>query len=154
MRDGRRHEFAAFGWDPREVPDPQAPDTFARSKLDWREPEQEPHAGLLDWHRRLIRLRRALPALSDGRMDRVRTAFDEDARWLALERGPVTAVCNLADRTQRVGLARARPPHVLLASDPQIRVMPGGVALPPDSVAIPGPPQDPVTGWPSQQEML
>ena len=154
VRDGRRHEFAAFGWDPREVPDPQAPDTFARSKLDWREPERESHAGLLDWHRRLIRLRRALPALSDGRMDRVRAAFDEDARWLALERGPVTAVCNLADRTQRVGLARARPPHVLLASDPQIQVTPEGVALPPDSVAILGPPQDPVTGWPSQQEML
>jgi len=37
VSEGRRREFAHFGWDPRSVPDPQDPDTFLRSKLDWNE---------------------------------------------------------------------------------------------------------------------
>ena len=28
-----------MGWDPEVVPDPQDPDTFQRSKLDWSELE-------------------------------------------------------------------------------------------------------------------
>ena len=36
--EGRIREFAAMGWDPDVVPDPQEPDTFRRSKLDWSEP--------------------------------------------------------------------------------------------------------------------
>ncbi len=35
---GAGAEFAAFGWDPADVPDPQDPATFARSRLDWAEP--------------------------------------------------------------------------------------------------------------------
>ena len=37
VSEGRRREFAAFGWDPQAVPDPQDPATFERSKLDWTE---------------------------------------------------------------------------------------------------------------------
>ena len=48
------------------------------------------------------RLRRAVPALADGRLDRVRVGFDEEARWLVVERGPVAVACNLADRAQCV----------------------------------------------------
>ena len=35
--DGRIAEFEKMGWDPAEVPDPQDPETFTRSKLDWDE---------------------------------------------------------------------------------------------------------------------
>jgi maltooligosyltrehalose trehalohydrolase len=48
VREGRRSEFAAFGWAPAEVPDPQEPPTYLRSRLDWRELEHEPHASILD----------------------------------------------------------------------------------------------------------
>ncbi len=41
-----------------EVPDPQAEETFLRSKLRWEEREEGIHAEMLDWYRRLIRLRR------------------------------------------------------------------------------------------------
>ena len=34
---GRREEFAAFGWKPEEVPDPQSLETFERSILKWDE---------------------------------------------------------------------------------------------------------------------
>jgi maltooligosyltrehalose trehalohydrolase len=137
---GRREEFAAFGWSPHEVPDPQAYDTFARSKLPWDELARAPHAEVLDWHRRLIRLRRAEPALTDGRLDRVRVDYDEEARWLVVERGPVAVACNLADCVQRVPVGRAGASQVLLTSEPAVQVSAGGVTLPPDAVVLLGPP--------------
>src|SRR5262249_32865887 len=84
--EGRRAELAALGWDPEQIPDPQARETFLRSRLDWSEPAREPHAGLLEWHRRVIGLRRTLPALTDGRLDQVRVSFDEEDQWLVTER--------------------------------------------------------------------
>ena len=139
VASGRREEFAAFGWHPHEVPDPQARDTFERSKLNWDELAREPHAGLLDWHRRLIRLRREVPALADGRLDKVRVRFDEEARWLVVERGPVAVACNLADRAQRVPVSMPWGTQALLTSDPAVQVTAGGVHLPPDAVALLGP---------------
>jgi maltooligosyltrehalose trehalohydrolase len=73
VREGRRREFAGFGWAPDDIPDPQDPETFARSKLDWSEIDDPLHADVLEWHRALIRLRREIPAISDGRMEAVRT---------------------------------------------------------------------------------
>ncbi len=37
VREGRCREFAVFGWKPEETSDPQARDTFERSKLNWPE---------------------------------------------------------------------------------------------------------------------
>jgi maltooligosyltrehalose trehalohydrolase len=34
VSEGRRREFAAFGWAPESIPDPERPETFQRSKLD------------------------------------------------------------------------------------------------------------------------
>jgi maltooligosyltrehalose trehalohydrolase len=72
-RDGRRREFAAFAaFSGEEVPDPQARETFERSKLD-------PSAGdddLRMLYRELLALRRDLPreasASVDGSILRVR----------------------------------------------------------------------------------
>jgi maltooligosyltrehalose trehalohydrolase len=136
---GRRAEFAAVGWSAEEVLDPQDPATYVHSRLDWRELASEPHASLLDWHRRLIRLRRRIPALTDGRMDQVRVRVDEEARWLVLERGPVTVACNLAKRAQRMPIGREYFNEVLLTSDPMIEVNATSMALPPESVVILGP---------------
>jgi maltooligosyltrehalose trehalohydrolase len=70
VRNGRRQEFVAFGWDPQEIPDPQDPATFERSRLDRSSMEREPHRGLWQLHRELIALRRRLPAL--GRLEPTR----------------------------------------------------------------------------------
>jgi len=137
---GRREEFAAFGWNPEEVPDPQAQETFKRSKLDWSEREREPHVSLLDWHRHLIRLRREVPALADGRLDRVRVHYDEEAKWLVVERGPVAVACNLAARVQCVPMRMPSGSQALLVSDSAVQMTADGVLLPPDAVAILGPP--------------
>ena len=61
VRDGRRREFEEFGWDPEDVPDPNAPQTFERSKLDWTEIDAPEHRAMLDWYRSLLAIRRRLP---------------------------------------------------------------------------------------------
>ena len=67
--EGRLTEFEQMGWDPAVVPDPQDPETFERSKLDWSEPESGRHARVLAAYQRLIELRRSLPALTDPSFD-------------------------------------------------------------------------------------
>jgi len=83
---GRRREFAYFGWDPADVPDPQDPETFRRSVLRWDELAERGHAELLDWHRRLIALRRARPELGTAPAGSPEVAFDEEAGWLVVRR--------------------------------------------------------------------
>jgi maltooligosyltrehalose trehalohydrolase len=66
---GRRKEFehfAAFSAPgaSEKIPDPQAYETFARSKLLWKESDLEPHARVLTLHRTMLRLRRDDPVLS------------------------------------------------------------------------------------------
>ena len=133
--EGRQREFAAFGWKPEEIPDPGSAKTFQRSKLDWSELLRNPHAGLLDWHRQLIRVRRAEAELSTGALTGVQVHFDELAHWLVMERGPFSVACNLASQPQTIPL-RAGPHHTLMASEPGIDISPSTATLPPDSVAI------------------
>jgi maltooligosyltrehalose trehalohydrolase len=65
---GRRNEFEGFSEfaDPalrRRIPDPQAAETFARSRLDWTERGREPHRGVLRLYQELISMRRRHAAL-------------------------------------------------------------------------------------------
>jgi maltooligosyltrehalose trehalohydrolase len=137
VREGRCREFAAFGWKPEDTADPQAPETFLRSKLDWEELSRAPHAEILEWHQRLVRLRRREPALTDGELERVRVRFDEARQWLAMERGAITVAVNFSALHQTVPLA-AGEQRVLLASEGGIAASGGAVALPADAVAILG----------------
>jgi maltooligosyltrehalose trehalohydrolase len=134
VSEGRRSEFSSFGWSPEDVPDPQDPTTFERSKLEWGELEKEPHAELLDWHRRLVALRRARPELRDGRLDRVEVDTDGDGRWLVLSRGDTRVAVNVGDTAVTLPMSGS----VLLASSPDVSGDGSGVTLPPDSVAITG----------------
>jgi maltooligosyltrehalose trehalohydrolase len=136
VSEGRRREFEAFGWQAEEIPDPQDPYTFERSRLDWSEVEVEPHAEVLDWYRRLIDVRKQTPDLDDGRMSAVRTTFDEIERWLVVERGDVTVACNFSGSARTVPLSRARTSDVVLASAPDPRRDERGVELPPESATI------------------
>lgn len=93
---GRKAEFAAHGWDTDEVPDPQDPQTFLRSTLDWDEPGQPDHARLYSFYRDLIRLRHTDPDMADPWLTHLGIEFDEDQRWIVLRRGRLRIVCNLA----------------------------------------------------------
>jgi len=104
VAEGRAREFSAFRWQ-GAVPNPQAPETFARSKLDWSEAAKPPHAEILQWYRQLIRLRRdKVEVPRESRLDsrRAQVQFDAGAEWLAFVHNGVLAAFNLADRAQRV----------------------------------------------------
>lgn len=159
VSEGRRNEFRAFGWSPEDVPDPQDPSTRDSSVLDWTELDAEPHASLRDWYRDLLRLRRRLPELSDGRWEHAHCTVGPDpaatSGWLLYRRGRVAVAANLSDQPMTVELREGRPGigasgggsgtsgdrvdsqnTLLLASDPGIELRGDAVDLPPDSVAI------------------
>jgi maltooligosyltrehalose trehalohydrolase len=83
-REGRRREFADFAtFSGEEVPDPQALETFLRSKLQPREPDP--------LYRELLALRRELPR-------ELEFEADEQAKVLRLRRGDVTLVADFDNR--------------------------------------------------------
>ncbi|MEN3356538.1 MAG: maltooligosyltrehalose trehalohydrolase [Mycobacteriales bacterium] len=131
----RREEFAGHGWSTSDIPHPQDPETFMRSKLDWKEPEQEEPAALLEWYRRLIALRHARPELTDPRLHEVAADYDEDARWLVLSRGRLRVAVNLAANRQEIPLD-GTPLSMLLASQPGFVYRSGVIELDGESVAI------------------
>jgi maltooligosyltrehalose trehalohydrolase len=132
---GRREEFAEHGWATGDVPDPQDPATFERSKLAWSELDDDKHADVLDFYRRLLALRRSRPELSDPRLDLIEVAYDEGARWLVMHRGALRVAVNLATERQEVPLD-GRPMGVLLASGPGFVYRDGAIELEADSAAV------------------
>ncbi|AMO61643.1 Malto-oligosyltrehalose trehalohydrolase [Mycolicibacterium phlei] len=93
--EGRKREFAEHGWDADEIPDPQDPQTFLRSKLVWDELGDGEHARLLSTYKALIALRRTEPDLADPWLDHLRVDYDEQRRWIVMHRGAVAIACNL-----------------------------------------------------------
>ena len=134
ISEGRKKEFATFGWDPAQVPDPQSPATFQRSKLNWDERTQPPHAAMLDWYHKLIAFRHATPALSSGDLSQVQVRYSEEGQWLMLERGPITVAFSLA--AQPVQLEIRPGSTIALASSTKVRLDDGRLILPQDSVAL------------------
>jgi maltooligosyltrehalose trehalohydrolase len=106
IRQGRLEEFAQMDWDPSVVPDPQDPETFERSKLDWSELEQPQHAGLLALTTQLLEIRRTYPEFTDPRFDQGRALSDDQEGWLLLERGDMIMVVNFGDQPTEVWVGR------------------------------------------------
>ena len=123
-REGRRAEFAAFAsFAEQEIPDPQDPATFERSKLTR---ERDPELSAL--YGRLLSMRRRLPL---GDADTIE--FDEDQRWLRVRRGRFEVLCNFAGEHRRVPCAGTT---VELATHGEPSVGDGGVELEPMSGAL------------------
>ena len=135
VRRGRRAEFASHGWDTEDVPDPQAESTYRASQLDWQEREGEREQALLAWTRDLIALRKARLDLSDGRRDLVRVTYDEQARWVVVERSGLAVAVNLAADRQTVPLPGPAA-GVLLTSEPTGSVSGPSATLAGESVAV------------------
>ncbi|GAA3593977.1 malto-oligosyltrehalose trehalohydrolase [Agrococcus terreus] len=136
--EGRLEEFREMGWDASVVPDPQDPETFRRSKLDWAEAGDGEHARILDGYRRLATLRRELPALTDPAYTANEVSADEDTRVLRLVRragrdDAVEVVLNLGDAAQQVPVTKER---LRFTTHPDVAVADGAVSLPPGSGAL------------------
>jgi maltooligosyltrehalose trehalohydrolase len=99
VAEGRSKEFSAFAWS-GDVPNPQARDTYERSKLDWSELHSPEHADLLEWYRRLIAIRRVRSAKFGGAMAHVE--YDPAAQWFRFRVKDTLAVFNFSSQPQRV----------------------------------------------------
>jgi maltooligosyltrehalose trehalohydrolase len=142
VSEGRRREFAAFPdfSDPErqlQIPDPQDPQTFLRSKLSWPEREQPEHARTLELYRAALQLRRTDPVLAhasrralraravDGALT-VQRSLGSEQRVLVMN---VTAApLTLSSLMERLGL---HSPRTLLRSDKQ-----DGDTLPPSTTVV------------------
>jgi len=132
--EGRRAEFAHHGWDDADVPHPQDPETFRRSKLDWSEPQQNDHAWLLDVYTRLLALRKQRPELTDPRFDHFDVSYDEDDRWIMLHRGTVDVAVNLGPDPVSVELPTTA--DILLPAVPGVRHDGAELVLPGESFVV------------------
>jgi maltooligosyltrehalose trehalohydrolase len=134
VTEGRRREFAAFGWEPEDVPDPQAERTWDASRLRWDELGEASHAELVAWYRDLLRLRRDEPQLSDGGTD-MEVTFDEGDRWLVMRRGPIVVALHANDRAAAVPVPpgatslMAFPHHNVATGDGHVSFDGEGVAV-------------------------
>jgi maltooligosyltrehalose trehalohydrolase len=133
VREGRRREFAAFGWNPGEVPDPQDPATFERSRLDWRELDEAVHRSVFEWYTALIALRRRLPAPSDAVSKGVTVEIDDALGRIVFEREAVSVRVNLGEGDWNVAV----PDGFRAAfASPGVAPTEAGLCVPPSSVVV------------------
>ncbi|MEO8694598.1 MAG: malto-oligosyltrehalose trehalohydrolase [Acidimicrobiales bacterium] len=133
VRQGRRDEFASFGWDPERIPDPQDPRSFLRSKLDWDERITLPHADLLSWYRRLVELRSTY-VKDDGLVVR-ELHIDEVARCLVVQTSRLRWIANFSTEAHVVSTPVAVS-GLILANDAAVSVEQRQAHMPPQSLAI------------------
>ncbi|MBC7927313.1 MAG: malto-oligosyltrehalose trehalohydrolase [Bryobacteraceae bacterium] len=116
VSEGRSSEFIAFGWSANDVPDPQEPETFTRSRLRWEEALLSHHKEVLDWYKRLVGLRRRWPDLTEPSLNSNEVHFSEEDRWLTVSRGSLILAANLSDKPKRIPLT-TNLSTLLLTSD-------------------------------------
>ena len=131
--EGRIKEFERMGWDPAVVPDPQDPETFRRSKLNWAESTEGHHARLLDLYRALTALRRATPELAGLGFADTAVDYSEDDGWLRFRRGDVHVALNFSEQAVKLEAADGT---VLLSTDEATRADGSSLVLAPWSAAI------------------
>ena len=116
-REGRRHEFKEFAGFEEEIPDPQDPETFARSVID-------PAGGdprMRELYRELLSLRRTLPRAA------AQVRFDEGAGWIGMRRGAVEVLGNFTDDWAEVAVEAS---GVVLATGTGVTLEDGRLRLP------------------------
>lgn len=129
---GRVAEFAEHGWDVSTMIDPQDPAAYREAILDWSEPGDPAHAGMLELYRTLLRLRADEPDLRDGDLTRMSVDADDDGRWLVVHRGSFRVAANLSAVERDLPGAAG---EVVLATGPAASAE-GGLRLGAESAAI------------------
>ena len=136
VRKGRREEFSAFRSE-GEAPDPQAEETFERSKLNW----DDINTVMLDYYKTLIQFRKQLPALSNLNRKNLAVSYDENRQTLLLRRWQheqkVYCLMNFSKENQPVNFAGNKRLKQVFNSADQKWDGPGVVnSLQPQSIII------------------
>ena len=149
VSQGRRREFAAFGWDPSEIPDPQDPATFESSRLRWEELDDPSHREVLEWCRLLVGLRRTQGWITASRPEPGSCTVQGKA--LVVRRGGGIVAANFGTEPVKVPLGTDPPctdslspdapspdcPLAVLASSPAgLAPEDDGLVLPPDGFVV------------------
>jgi len=134
VRDGRRADCSDHGWQEREVPDPQSPQTRAASLLDWSEAAEGDHAVMLRWYTDLLALRHREADLRSDDLEAVSVTVGQN--WLVVHRGSFDVLVNLSPVP--VDMPCAMPAEVVLAWPGAAAPEPTetGLLLASDSVAV------------------
>ena len=122
-REGRQREFASFASFEHQVPDPEDPATFERSKLTRRSDTE-----IARLYARLIEARNRLAP-----DDATAIACDESERWLRFRRGAHEVVCNFGTGWLRL---ECEGGEIELATDDWAILSEGYLKLPPMSGAL------------------
>ena len=142
VTEGRRREFrrfAQFGENDELIPDPNHPDTFERSKLDWMSLGSPGHAEWLTLYRTLLALRREhiaprLPGMRGhaGRYTRLAEGALL-ARWPLGDGSTLELALNLSDAPVKTEIVQGTLLHCEpVAAAPQIEAG----TLNPDTAAV------------------
>jgi maltooligosyltrehalose trehalohydrolase len=134
VAEGRKKEFAAFGFDSQEIPNPEARETFEHSKLNWQEVNEGHHKEMLEWYRALIHLRRNSTWLNDGDRGHTRIHSDDENRWMVMDRGGVQILVNLGEEEALVELPDGF--NIALSSRDGVVRTKNDVSIPPATLAI------------------
>ncbi len=104
VTEGRKKEFSSFTW--QDVPDPQAEESFYKSKLTTRENWQDKNHKLFNFYRDLIKLRTTHPVLKKLNKKKLSVNVNKEnklikiARWN--EKTRLTAYFNLGKRAVNI----------------------------------------------------
>jgi len=85
VRKGRKREFAAFHLE-GEAPDPQAPETFKHSTLQWNLYNNDSHTLLFCYYQQLIHYRKVLKPLYNLDRTRINVDLNEQKQTLIITR--------------------------------------------------------------------
>ena len=118
-RTGRAAEFAKFAW-AGGVPDPGAPATFLRSRLNHALATAPRHRELREFYRRWLAVRAQHPALGARHKERTRVALDGDVLTLSRSEpggAGVTLVANLSGERRPIPAISGR--SLIDSADPR-----------------------------------
>ncbi len=109
VRRGRRNEFRKFNWR-SDVPDPQDPKTFERSKIDIAQRLSAPHDSILRWYRDLVALRKKRPSLGVvARRDSAAEMLPGDVLALRKKAGSQSSVVAMSFSPSKMKVELALP---------------------------------------------
>jgi len=116
------------------IPDPEDPETFQRSKLNWDEVGDGKHAEMLAWYTKLIHIRRGSPSLNDGDTNHIKVRCDAEERWLVINRGLVEVIANLGPKAAEFDVPNGY--RIVAQSHPEVELSDSTITLPKDTLAI------------------
>jgi malto-oligosyltrehalose trehalohydrolase len=144
VTEGRRREFARFTRfaDPQlrqSIPDPNAPDTFQRSRLAWEDLPEPFHQEWFGFYRRLLRLRREwiIPRLGGMRGGGEFRPLGQSGlrlRWTLGDGSCLSLLANLGDLSLPVDHDLVPAGNLLYQHSPEPQSWPPSQPLPPWSV--------------------